>query len=61
MTKESLKPMRMHIDPKDFWSFQESLGLKDHIDDNDKHIKVYNAGGKLVTEYDKVRHMIKIY
>lgn len=61
MTKESLKPMRMRMDLKGFWSFQESLGFNDRIDDNDKHIKVYNAGGKLVTEYDKVRHIIKVY
>lgn len=49
------------MDLKGFWSFQESLGFNDRIDDNDKHIKVYNAGGKLVTEYDKVRHIIKVY
>ena len=61
MNKNSLKPMRMHMGPKEFWSFQESLGFKDHIDDDEKHIKVYNATGKLVTEYDKVRHIIKIY
>lgn len=61
MAKESQKPMRTNMSPQEFWKFQDSLGFKDHTEEDDKFVSVYNANGKLVTKYDKAHHIIKIY
>ena len=60
--KERDKIMRIrNISIAKFWEYQNSLKYNDIINDEGNIIQVYNSEQKLVTEYDKVRHMLKIY